>query len=71
MNNAGQQDAEKLFRHSRASMACMSWTRQVFLVHLVSLIQPNKPDRPNRLNEQDWLADFFSILLEGFIHEQS
>ena len=32
----------------------------VCLVHLVSLMQPNKPDRPN---EQDRLADFFSILL--------
>jgi hypothetical protein len=34
----------------------------VCLVHLVSLIQPNKPDRLNRPNEQDRLADFFSIL---------
>jgi hypothetical protein len=36
----------------------------VYLVHLVSFVQPNKPDRPNRPNEQDWLADFFSILLK-------
>jgi hypothetical protein len=36
----------------------------VHLVYLVSFVQPNKPDRPNRPNEQDWLADFFSILLE-------
>ncbi len=35
----------------------------VCLVHLVILIQPNKPDRRNRPNEQDRLADFFSILL--------
>jgi hypothetical protein len=34
----------------------------VCLVHLVSLLQPNKLDRPNRPNEQDRLADFFSIL---------
>jgi len=33
-----------------------------FLVYLVSLIQPNKHDRPNRPNEQERLADFFSIL---------
>ena len=49
----------------------------VYLVHLVypdSLVQPNKQDkpnkplkrdRPNRANEQDRLADFFSILLVG------
>lgn len=37
------------------------------LVHLVSLIQPNKPFRPNRPNEQDWLADFFKNLLNGFL----
>ena len=35
----------------------------VCLVHLVSLIQLNKPDRLDRPNEQDGLADFFSILL--------
>ena len=47
----------------------------VSLVHLVdpvSLMQPNKQDkpnklitrdRPNRLDEQDRLADYFSILL--------
>jgi hypothetical protein len=50
----------------------------VYLVHLVypvSLVQPNKQDKPNkpikrdrpdrlhRPNEQDRLADFFSILL--------
>ena len=35
----------------------------VCLVHLVSPMQPNKPDRPN---EQDRLADFFSILLGLF-----
>ena len=35
----------------------------VYLVHLVSLMQPNKPERLNRPNEQDRLADFFSILL--------
>ena len=35
----------------------------VCLVHLVCLMQPNKPDRLNRPNEQDRLADFFSILL--------
>jgi hypothetical protein len=35
----------------------------VCLVHLVSLIQPNKPDRPNRPDEQNRLADFFSIRL--------
>ena len=34
----------------------------VCLVHLVSLTQPIKPDRLNRPNEQDRLADFFSIL---------
>jgi hypothetical protein len=37
----------------------------VCLVYLVSLGQPNKPDKPNRLNEQDGLADFFSILRNG------
>ena len=36
----------------------------VHLVYLVSLVQPNRRDRPNKPNEQDWLADFFSILLE-------
>jgi hypothetical protein len=30
-------------------------------------MQSNKPDRPNRPNEQDWLADFFSILLERLV----
>jgi hypothetical protein len=35
----------------------------VYLVHLVSFVQPNKRDKPNKPNEQDWLADFFSILL--------
>jgi hypothetical protein len=44
----------------------------VHLVYPVSLVQPNKQDkpnkpikrdRPNRPNEQDRLADFFSILL--------
>jgi hypothetical protein len=35
-----------------------------YLVHLVSLMQPNKPDRRNRPNDQDRLADFFSILLD-------
>jgi hypothetical protein len=37
----------------------------VHMVYLVDLVQPNNPDRPNRLNrpnEQDRLADFFSIL---------
>ena len=33
-----------------------------YLVYLVSLMQPNKPDRLNRPNEQDRLADCFSIL---------
>ena len=42
-------------------MVRASGTRPVCLVHLVSLMQPNKPDRPN---EQDRLADFFSVLLE-------
>ena len=32
-----------------------------YLDYLVSLMQPSKADRPN---EQDRLADFFSILLE-------
>ena len=36
----------------------------VDLVHLVSFVQPkNQTDRPNRPDEQDRLADFFSILL--------
>jgi hypothetical protein len=39
----------------------------VCLVHLVSLMQSNKSDRPNRPEEQDRLADFFSILLGGFL----
>ena len=37
-----------------------------YLVHLVSLVDLVylvSLDRPNRLNEQDSLADFFSILL--------
>jgi len=34
-----------------------------YLVNLVGLVQPNKQDRPDRPNEQDRLADFFSILL--------
>jgi hypothetical protein len=58
-------------RISETSPVCL-----VYLVYPVSLVQPNKqdkqnkpikrdrPDRPNRLNEQDRLADFFSILLE-------
>jgi hypothetical protein len=48
-------------------MACTSGTSPVYLVHLVSFGQPNTRDklnRPNRPNEQDKLADFFSILLE-------
>jgi hypothetical protein len=45
-------------------MVCTSGISLVCLVHLVSLIQLNKPDRLNRPNEQDKLADFFSILLE-------
>ncbi len=40
-------------------MACTSGTSPFCLVHLVSLMQPDGPDRPN---EQDGLADFFSIL---------
>jgi hypothetical protein len=38
---------------------------EVCLVHLVyfdGLVQPNKQDKPNKPNEQDGLADFFSIL---------
>ena len=35
-----------------------------YLVYLVGLVQPNRRDRPDRPNEQDRLADFFSILLE-------
>ena len=35
----------------------------VDLVYLVSFVQPNKQDKPDRPNEQDRLADFFSILL--------
>jgi hypothetical protein len=38
-------------------------TSPVCLVHPVSLMQPNTPDRPNSPNEQDRLADLFSILL--------
>ena len=38
----------------------------VCLVYLVNLMQPNEPDRPYRPNEQDRLADFFSILLGIF-----
>jgi len=38
------------------------------LVRLVSLMQPNKPDRPNGPNEQDRLADFFSISLGETAH---
>jgi hypothetical protein len=30
-------------------------------------MQPNKPDRPNRPDEQDGLAEFFSILLGGIL----
>ena len=44
-------------------MVCTSGTGPLSLVHLVSPMQPNKPDRPN---EQDRLADFFSILLGLF-----
>jgi hypothetical protein len=53
-------------------MACMSGTNPVYLVHLVSFIQPitrdrqNRPNRPDRPNEQDRLADFFSIPLPQF-----
>jgi hypothetical protein len=52
-------------------MVRTSGTRPVCLVQLVRLMQPNKPDRPNRLNEQDRLADFFSILLASvFVSDQ-
>jgi hypothetical protein len=42
----------------------------VHLVYLVGLVQPNnrdRPDRPDRPNEQDRLADRFSILLERLL----
>ena len=64
---------------SETSLVCLvDLVCFVYLAHQVypvSLFQPNKqdkpnkpikrdrPDRPNRPNEQDWLADFFSILL--------
>jgi len=53
----------------------------VSLVHLVCLVQPNKQDKPNkpikrdrldrrnRPNEQDRLADCFSILRAWLIHK--
>ena len=52
-------------------MACMPETSPVFLVYLVHLVRlvqlntrdrPNRPDRRNGPNEQDRLADLFSIL---------
>ena len=55
--------AEKLSGHDQVLMVRTSGTSPVCLVHLVNLMQPNKLDRPNRPNEQDRLADFFSILL--------
>ena len=56
----GLHAAEKLFRHSRASMACTSGTSPVclvHLVHLVSFVQPKKPDRPDRPNKPDRQTD--------------
>ena len=43
----------------------MIWS--VWFIRLVLFLAPEKPntrDRPNRPNEQDRLADFFSILLD-------
>jgi hypothetical protein len=61
-----------LVRTSGPSLVCLvclvclvSLVHLVDLVYPVGLVQPNnrdRPDRPNRLNEQDRLADFFSIL---------
>jgi hypothetical protein len=65
-----QESAQGRAQTSGTSSVCL--VHLVSLVHLVypvSLVQPNKRDKPNRPNEQDRLADFFSILLARNIHE--